>query len=439
MTTDDSSSSSGTGGLDANLAFARRMDRIDGLAHYRAQFVGTEAVGSNIESPNAVVYLDGNSLGRPTRASVERISDFLTNAWGTRLIRGWDDEWMDLPLRIGDDLGRAALGAAPGQVLVGDSTTVMLYKLARAAVDSRPGRTEIVLDTDNFPTDRYVLEGVAAERGLTLRWIRSDPASGVTPEQVRQVVGPQTALVLLSHVAYRSGFLADVREITRVAHDAGALVLWDLCHSVGSVPVELDLWGVDLAVGCTYKYLNGGPGSPAFGYVRNDLHDVLAQPIQGWMGTKDVFTMGPEYVPAVGIRSFMSGTPAIVGMLAMQDTIAMIEDAGIEQVRAKSVALTEFAITLVDDWLAPMGVTVGSPREQTHRGGHVTINHPAMRQVTTTLWEHDVLPDFRAPDGLRIGLSPLCTSFVETYEGVAAIRDVLRGILLGQSGLTAGV
>ena len=439
MTTDDSSSSSGTGGLDANLAFARRMDRIDGLAHYRAQFVGTEAVGSNIESPNPVVYLDGNSLGRPTRACVERISDFLTNAWGTRLIRGWDDEWMDLPLRIGDDLGRAALGAAPGQVFIGDSTTVMLYKLARAAVDSRPGRTEIVLDTDNFPTDRYVLEGVAAERGLTLRWIRSDPASGVTPEQVRQVIGPQTALVLLSHVAYRSGFLADVREITRVAHDAGALVLWDLCHSVGSVPVELDLWGVDLAVGCTYKYLNGGPGSPAFGYVRNDLHDVLAQPIQGWMGTKDVFTMGPEYVPAVGIRSFMSGTPAIVGMLAMQDTIAMIEDAGIEQVRAKSVALTEFAITLVDDWLAPMGVTVGSPREQTHRGGHVTINHPAMRQVTTTLWEHDVLPDFRAPDGLRIGLSPLCTSFVETYEGVAAIRDVLRGILLGQSGLTAGV
>ena len=439
MTTDDSSSSSGTGGLDVNLAFARRMDRIDGLAHYRAQFVGTEAVGRNIESPNAVVYLDGNSLGRPTRASVERISDFLTNAWGTRLIRGWDDEWMDLPLRIGDDLGRAALGAAPGQVFIGDSTTVMLYKLARAAVDSRPGRTEIVLDTDNFPTDRYVLEGVAAERGLTLRWIRSDPASGVTPEQVRQVIGPQTALVLLSHVAYRSGFLADVREITRVAHDAGALGLWDLCHSVGSVPVELDLWGVDLAVGCTYKYLNGGPGSPAFGYVRNDLHDVLAQPIQGWMGTKDVFTMGPEYVPAVGIRSFMSGTPAIVGMLAMQDTIAMIEDAGIEQVRAKSVALTEFAITLVDDWLAPMGVTVGSPREQTHRGGHVTINHPAMRQVTTTLWEHDVLPDFRAPDGLRIGLSPLCTSFVETYEGVAAIRDVLRGILLGQSGLTAGV
>jgi kynureninase len=421
-------------GLEAHFAFARRMDRIDGLAHCRAKFVGTEDA-----EQNPVAYLDGNSLGRPTLASAARIATFLTQAWGTRLIRGWDEEWMELPLRIGDDLGRAALGAAPGQVFVGDSTTVLLYKLARAAVDSRPGRTEIVLDADNFPTDRYVLEGIAAERGLTLRWIRCDPVGGVTAEQVRRVVGPQTALVLLSHVAYRSGFLADMREITRVAHAEDALVLWDLSHSVGSVPVELDLCDVDLAVGCSYKYLSGGPGAPAFGYVRKDLQDVLTQPIQGWMGTKDIFEMGPGYVPAAGIRRFMSGTPAVVGMLAMQDTIAMIEEAGIDQVRAKSVALTEFALTLVDAWLAPMGVTVASPREHTHRGGHVTVNHPAMRQVTSTLWEHDVIPDFRGPDGLRIGLSPLSTSFVETYNGVAAIRDVLRGILIGRAGLTAAL
>nr|WP_241974698.1 aminotransferase class V-fold PLP-dependent enzyme [Cryobacterium mannosilyticum] len=417
------------------------MDRIDGLAHYRRQFVGTDGVGD--ATPNPFAYLDGNSLGRPSLASVARITEFLTHDWGTRLIRGWDEQWMDLPLKIGDDLGRAALGAGPGQVFVGDSTTVLLYKLARAAVDYRridtePVRTEIVLDTDNFPTDRYLLEGIAAERGLTLRWIHADPASGVTVDQVRQAVGPQTALVLLSHVAYRSGFLADMRTITELVHTAGGLVLWDLSHSVGSVPVELDLCDVDLAVGCSYKYLNGGPGAPAFGYVRRDLQDVLTQPIQGWMGTKDVFTMGPGYVPADGIRRFMSGTPAIVGMLAMQDTIAMIEEAGIEQVRAKSVALTEFALSLVDTWLVPLGVRVTSPREHTHRGGHVTINHPAMRQVTKTLWEHDVIPDFRGPDALRIGLSPLSTSFVETFEGVAAIRDVLRGVLLGQSGLADG-
>ncbi len=433
MTTTSAGPGASASRLDPQLAFARRMDRIDGLGHYRSRFVG---MGSGETNP-VVAYLDGNSLGRPTRASVERIGEFLTTAWGSRLIRGWDESWMELPLKIGDDLGRAALGAAPGQVFVGDSTTVLLYKLARAAVDGRTDRTEIVLDTDNFPTDRYVLEGIAAERGLSLRWIESDTTGGVTPEQVRQVVGPATALVVLSHVAYRSGFLADVRGITRIAHDAGALVLWDLCHSVGSVPIELDLWDVDLAVGCTYKYLNGGPGAPAFGYVKEDLLDVLRQPIQGWMGTKDIFTMGPEYVPADGIRRFMSGTPPIVGMLAMQDTIAMIEEAGIDEVRAKSVALTEFTIALVDEWLAPMGVTVASPRDHTHRGGHVTINHPAMRQVTATLWENDVIPDFRAPEGLRIGLSPLSTSFVETYDGVAAIRDVLRGILIAQSGLVS--
>jgi len=435
-------------GLDAHLAFARRMDRIDGLAHYRRRFVGLDdatvnaavnaATAAGNDAAPSIVYLDGNSLGRPTTASVQRITEFLTGAWGTRLIRGWDDEWMQLPLTIGDALGRAALGAAPGQVYIGDSTTVTLYKLARAAVDSLPARSEIVLDTDNFPTDRYVLAGIAAERGLTLRWIESSTTGGVTVDQVRAVVGPQTALVVLSHVAYRSGFLADVPAITAAVHEAGALVLWDLCHSAGSVTVNLDLDGVDLAVGCSYKYLNGGPGAPAYGYVRAELQPDLSQPIQGWMGAADVFAMGPEYVPAQGIRRFMSGTPAIVGMLAMQDTIAMIDEVGIEAVRAKSVALTEFAIELVDAWLVPLGVTVASPREHTHRGGHVTVNHPAMRQVTRILWEHDVIPDFRAPEGLRIGLSPLSTSFVETYQGVAAVRDVLRGILLGQAGLAPG-
>jgi kynureninase len=418
-----------TTGLDTHLAYARRMDRIDGLAHYRARFIGTDAAP---DAANPSSYLDGNSLGRPLRASAERIAKFLENDWGTRLIRGWDEQWMELPLSIGDDLGRVALGAAPGQVFVGDSTTVLLYKLARAAVDSRPHRTEIVLDSDNFPTDRYILEGIARETGQTLRWIESDTEGGVTAEQVRQVVGPATSLVLLSHVAYRSGYLADMQAITAVAHEHDALVLWDLSHSVGSVPVELDRLNVDLAVGCSYKYLSGGPGAPAFGYVKSDLQDVLTQPIQGWMGTKAIFDMGPGYVPATGIRRFMSGTPAIMGMLAMQDTIAMLEEATIESVRAKSVALTEFAITLVDEWLAPLGVTVASPREQTHRGGHVTINHPLMREATKVLWDNDVIPDFRAPSGLRLGLSPLSTSFVETYDGVAAVRDVLRGFAIGR-------
>ncbi|MFC6356045.1 kynureninase [Luethyella okanaganae] len=430
--------------MDAHRAFARRMDRSDGLGHFRRRFFGVHDSAGTGETASVVAYLDGNSLGRPTLASIDRIGRFLTEAWGSRLIRGWNEDWMQLPLTIGDALGHAALGAAAGQTFVGDSTTVMLYKLARAAVDARVGgrrngsatpRTEIVLDTDNFPTDRYVLEGIAAERGMTLRWIESDPSAGVTPAQVAAIVGPQTALVLLSHVAYRSGHLAELPEITRIAHAAGALVLWDLCHSAGSVPIELDAWGVDLAVGCTYKHLNGGPGSPAFGYVRADLQEVLAQPVQGWMGTEDVFAMGPEYVPATGIRRFMSGTPAIVGMLAMQDTIAMIEECGIDAVRGKSIALTEFTIALADEWLAPFGATIASPRDAARRGGHVTINHPAMREVTGRLWERDVIPDYRDPHGLRIGLSPLSTSFEETYLGMAAVRDTLKGVLLEQSGL----
>jgi Kynureninase len=430
---------------DPLLARARRMDRSDGLAHFRKQFVGAADAGAGPSASSGTgggvqAYFDGNSLGRPTIASVERIRRFLLEEWGGRLIRGWDERWMELPFTIGDRLGAAALGASAGQTFIGDSTTVLLYKLARAAVDApraagAGARTEILLDTDNFPTDRYVLDGIAAERGLTLRWIEADRHSGVTASQVRQAVSPQTALVVLSHVAYRSGHLADAQAITRIAHDSCALVLWDLCHSAGSVPVELDAWGVDLAVGCTYKYLNGGPGSPAFGYVRDDLQQVLRQPIQGWMGTEDVFAMGPSYLPAAGLRRFISGTPPIVGMLAIEDTIAMIEDRGIAAVRAKSIELTEFAIRLFDEWLAPLGVELASPRNPGERGGHVTFSHPIMREVTARLWQQDVIPDYRDPGGLRIGLSPLSTSFEETYLGMVAIRDTLRAELLRRSGL----
>jgi len=417
----------------ALLAAARALDEADPLAPYRERFVGVAAPGSpapDLGSASPVVaYFDGNSLGRPTRASVERVQRFLVEGWGGRLIRGWDEEWMELPFRIGDTLGATALGAAAGQTFIGDSTTVLLYKLARAAVDALPERTEIVLDTDNFPTDRYVLDGIARERGLSLVWIEADTESGVTPEQVAAAVGPRTALVVLSHVAYRSGFLADARAITRIVHDAGALVLWDLCHSAGSVPVDLDGWDADLAVGCTYKYLNGGPGSPAFGYVNRRLQATLAQPIQGWMGVRDVFLMGPEYQPADGIRRFLSGTPPIVGMLALQDTVAMIEECGIEAVRAKSVALTTFAVRLADTWLRPLGVALASPRDPERRGGHITLSHPAMREVTARLWERDVIPDYRDPGGLRIGLSPLSTSFEEVAVGLAAVRDVLGELI----------
>ncbi len=393
---------------------AEELDRGDPLAHFRDEFVGAES---------SLVYFDGNSLGRPLRATGPRLQSFVEREWGARLIRGWDEGWLELPRVIGDDLGRVAVGADAGQTIVGDSTTVLLYKLLRAAVALRPGRSEIVVDRDNFPTDRYVAEGIARECGLTLRWVDVDPEAGITAERLEAALGPQTAVVLLSHVAYRSAWVADVPTLTRMTHEAGAVVLWDLCHSAGALPVLLDEWDVDLAVGCTYKYLNGGPGSPAFCYVAARLLDEVTQPIQGWMGAADPFLMGPVYQPAAGIRRMLSGTPPIVGMIALQDMLALVEKAGIDAVRAKSVGLTEHAIALVERDLRD--VEVASPRDPHRRGGHLTLRHPRMREVTAALWRRDVLPDYRDPDGLRLGLSPLSTSYAEVESGVAAIRAEL--------------
>jgi len=390
---------------------AARLDADDPLAAHRDLFVRDDTVRA---------YLDGNSLGRPLAASVDRVRDFMVEQWGGRLIRGWDEGWLELAQTIGDDLGRVTLGAASGQTTIGDSTTVLLYKLVRAAVDARPGRSEIVIDRDNFPTDRYVLEGIAAERGLTLRWI---DAGDATAESLGAVLGEKTALVVLSAVSYRSGYLADVATLTALAHEAGALVLWDLCHSAGVVPTELDAWDVDLAVGCTYKYLNGGPGSPAFAYVAT-RNQGMRQPIQGWLGSANPFAMGQGYEPAAGIRGFTSGTPPIIGMLAMRDMIALIDRVGIAAVRAKSVALTEFAVALVDE-LLPEAV-LASPRDPERRGSHITVDHDGFEAVMPELWRRGIVPDFRRPNGIRLGLSPLSTAFAEVETGVEAIAGLVR-------------
>jgi kynureninase len=397
---------------------AAALDASDPLAGFRDQFIGSD-------DPAITAYLDGNSLGRPLRATRDRMNRFVDQIWARRLIRAWDEGWMDDPVRIGDQIGSVVLGAAPGQTVVGDSTSVMLYKWIRAALASQPGRDEIIVDIGNFPTDRFVVEGIAAELGMRLRWLEADRRSGITVDQVSEVIGSRTALILLSDVAYRSGHLADVAAITTLAHDHEALVLWDVCHSAGVIPRRLDEWRVDLAVGCTYKYLNGGPGSPAFGYVRADLQQRLRQPIQGWMGSAEPFAMAAHYLPSDGIRRFLSGTPSILGMLAMQDMLALIEQAGLDAIRAKSVALTEYAIEISDRLLAPQRVQIGSPRDPAVRGSHVTLEHPEFRVATAQLWELGVIPDFRPPDGLRIGLSPLSTSFAEVYQGLAAVREVL--------------
>ncbi|MBW6435981.1 kynureninase [Actinoplanes hulinensis] len=404
---------------DDLLARAADLDAADPLASFREQFITPPAA-------ELLSYLDGNSLGRPLEATARLVDEFIREQWGGRLIRGWDEGWLEWPLTLGDRLGSVALGAGPGQVVIADSTTVLIYKLARAAVDARPGRRKVVLDTDNFPTDRYVLEGIAAERDLELVWIETDPATGIDPAQVAGVVDADTALVLFSHVAYRSGWLADVAEINRIAHEAGALTMWDLCHSAGSVPIELDAWGVDLAVGCTYKYLNGGPGAPAFAYLRRESQGALRQPIQGWMGHRASFEMGPGYEAADGIRALLSGTPPILAMVPLHANLDMLAAAGIDAVRAKSLLLTDFVLELADEWLAPHGVTVTSPRDPDRRGGHVTLRRDGFREFLEPLWDSGVIPDYRRPDGLRIGPAPLSTSFTEVHQGLTVLRDLLR-------------
>ena len=387
------------------------LDAADPLAHFRDRFA---------PSAGLVAYLDGNSLGRPLTASLDNLERVAREEWGGRLIRGWEEGWLDEPRRLGDELARVALGAAPGQTTIGDSTTVLLYKQVRAALALRPGRDELVVHRDDFPTDRYVLEGIARETGATLHWL--DPGD-VTPDAVAGSIGDRTAVVVLSAIAYRSGALADIPAITELVHEAGALMLWDLCHSAGVLPTTLDAWGVDLSVGCGYTYLNGGPGAPAFAYVAAALHEDYRQPIQGWLGSATPFEMGQGYEPGPGIRRVLSGTPPILGMAALGPAIALVDEAGVDAVRAKSVALTEHAVALADALLPE--VRLATPRDPARRGSHITLDHPRFAEIMPRLWERGVIPDFRRPDGIRLGLSPLSTSFAEVEAGVHAIAEEL--------------
>jgi kynureninase len=390
---------------------AAELDARDPLRDFRERFV----------IDPALVYLDGNSLGCLPRRTVARLERTVAQ-WGERAVRGWDDGWLELPIEIGDRLGACALGAASGQTVIGDSTTVCFYKLACAALDARPDRRQILTDLDNFPTDRYVLEGLARARGLELVWLQGDPGSGPTPDEVAAQIGPDTALVTFSHVSYRSAHIAEMAVINRLVDEAGALMLWDLSHSAGSVPLSLDGDQAGLAVGCTYKYLNGGPGAPAYMYVQRGLQSELRQPIWGWLGRRDPFEMAPGYEVAAGMQGFLSGTPPILALAAVDEGVRLIAEAGIDAIRAKGVALTEFAVTLAEALLAPRGVSVVSPRDPERRGAHVALAHPEARQLCARLIDAGAIVDFRRPDVIRFGLSPLTTRFVDVWDAVEALR-----------------
>lgn len=396
------------------------LDAADPLGPFRRRFVIPDA---------DLVYLDGNSLGRPPLRAVERVARVATEEWAGELIRGWD-HWLEAPRRVGDLLGTGLLGANPDEVVICDSTTVDFYRLASAALDARPGRRFIVTDRANFPTDRYVLEGLARDRDREIEWLDPDAVDGPTVDDVATalVAHPgDVALVTLSHVNYRSAAIADLPAITDLAHAAGALVLWDLSHSAGSIPIGLAEHGVDLAVGCTYKYLNGGPGAPAYLYIRSELQAELGNPIQGWFGQTDQFEMGQGFRPMSGIGGWLTGTPGILGLAAAEEGIRVSVEAGIDAIRAKGIALTEYAIALHDAWLAPLGFTLGSPRDAARRGSHVAVRRSDARGLTRALIEAGVVPDFRAPDSIRLGLSPLTTSFSEVARGMAMLIRLAGG------------
>lgn len=393
---------------------ARRLDRDDPLAPFLERFIPLES---------GVVYLDGNSLGRPPRSTLARLTEAIQDDWAGALIRSWS-HWADLPQRVGDELGTGLVGARPGEVVVSDSTSINLYKLAVSAIDARPGRPVMVIEEDNFPSDRYVLEGIAARQGLELRVVPTHMDHGLSLVRLAAALDDRVSLVCLSHVSYRSGALADLAAITGLVHEAGGLILWDLCHSVGSVPIDLTAAGADLAAGCTYKYLNAGPGAPAFLYVRRELQDQLGQPIWGWFGQSDQFTMAAEYEPRPGIARFQVGTPSILGIYAVQEGVRLLVEAGMPALRNKGMALTSYAVELFDAWLAPLGFELASPRDAARRGSHVTLAHTHAGRLSEELASSQVLGDYRNPDRIRLGMAALTTRFRDVYVAMARLRDL---------------
>jgi len=399
-----------------DVDFARELDARDPLARFRDELI--------VDSD--VLYLDGNSLGRLPRRTVERMREAVEVEWGGRLIRAWSEGWFDAPRRVGAKIA-ALIGAADDEVIVADSTSVNLFKLVLSALKARPGRSTVVTDDLNFPSDIYVLRGaldLAGEHRLEI--VRSPDGIGVPVEALADAIDGRTALVTLSHTTFKSGYVHDLPSITALAHRAGALVLWDLSHSLGAMPISLDEARVDLAVGCTYKYANGGPGAPAFVYIRRDLQDALVNPIPGWFGQRAPFDFGLEYEARRGIGHFLTGTPPVLSLAAIEPGVDLLLEAGVARLREKSVRQTEYLIALWEALLQPLGFTLNSPRDTDRRGSHVSFGHPDGWRIDQALIaEMGVLPDFRHPDNIRFGVAPLYTSFADIREATMRLARVV--------------
>jgi kynureninase len=406
--------------IQFEVGYARELDAQDPLARFRDEFV--------VDDPT-LIYLDGNSLGRLPKRTAERMRKVVDDEWGKRLIRAWGEGWFTAPQRIGGKIAQL-IGAQPDEVIVTDSTSVNFFKLVMAALEAKPGRRTVVTDDLNFPSDMYLLQGAVKLANARLEVVHSADGLTVTNDALAKVIDSDTALVTLTHTAFKSGYIYDMQAITDLAHRAGALMLWDLCHSAGAMPIALNACGVDMAVGCTYKYLNGGPGSPAFLYIRRDLQDRLLNPIWGWFSQKGQFDMTLSYEPGPGLQRFLAGTPTMLSLAAVEPGVDLLLEAGIERLRAKSIQQTDYLIALWDEKLKPLGVTLNSPLDSACRGSHVSLGHPEGLRIDRALIEEmNVIPDFRYPDNLRLGIAPIYTSFAEIHEAVMRIQHVIESRL----------
>ncbi len=401
--------------------YALSLDENDPLRGFRSLFTITD--------PH-MCYLDGNSLGRLPIATVSAVNEFMTGEWAAEVVTGWS-HWVDEAQPTGDLLGRATLGAAAGQVLVCDTTSVNFYQLALAAINARPGRKTIITDAANFPTDRYILDGIAKQLGLNLVIIDNEsPGSAenerITPEILEKYLNSDVALVTLEVIQYRSGARNDIKSLTNLVRSHGAFLLWDASHAVGAIEMNFDANGVDIAVGCTYKYGNSGPGSPAWLYVNKRVQAELQVPIQGWFSQGDQFGMGPVFERAEGIRGFQIASPSIIGLRCVKSAFSMIEEATISVIANKAATGTQMMIDLYDAWLADLGFTLLTSRDSQARGGHISLGHPDAARICVALRQFaHVIPDYRTPSSIRLAISPLPTSYVEVWDGFQRMRDLV--------------
>ena len=401
--------------------YALDLDKNDPLAQFKSKFV--------ISDP-AMCYLDGNSLGRLPHATVVAVNDFLTQEWGQEVVTGWS-HWVDEAQPVGDLIGESTLGAAKGQVLACDTTSVNFYQLCVAAIKARPGRKTIITDTANFPTDRYILEGIAKQFGMNLVLIDNESAGPIKHERITtEILAPylndDVALVTLEVIQYRSGARTDIKSITDLVRSHGGLVVWDASHAIGAIEMNFDANGVDLAVGCTYKYGNSGPGAPAWLYVATKMQKELQVPIQGWFSQGDQFGMGPVFEKAEGIRGFQIASPSLIGLRCIKTSFELIKEAGIDKIAHKAAVGTQMMIDLYDAWLAPLGMQLNTSRDPKERGGHISLVHPDAARICVALREFaNVIPDYRTPNSIRLAISPLPTSYVEVWDGFERIRDLV--------------